>query len=366
MGLCRDYEDTTLKRRSFMSLAPLRIGLVGAGRVAQQVHLKVLTRLPEVKVAALAEPNEDHRRTAQHLVPKAKSYTDVHPLLEDDEIEAVLICLPNALHAEAALAALERGKHVYLEKPLATNLTDAEAVVTTWRQTGVTGMMGFNYRYNPLYQSLKQHLRSVTIGKVIYVRSVFSTTGGGHAVWKRTRQEGGGVLLDLAAHHIDLIRYFFEEEIEEVRANLQSRESEDDTAAVEMQLRSGILVQSFFSLSGIEEDRFEIVGEAGKLTVERNRSLCIKRTEPEANRARRGQFLHGLRTLAHASYGLKKLRSAWNEPSYRAALSCFVEAVRGQPVSYPDFEDGYRNLAVIEAAEASAQTGHFVSLTCSP
>lgn len=83
------------------------------------------------------------------------------------EVEAVVICLPPALHAEYAIAAFQAGKHVYLEKPIATNLLDARAVVEAWRKAGTVGMMGFNYCFNGLYQSAKQYVRSGPLGDLV-------------------------------------------------------------------------------------------------------------------------------------------------------------------------------------------------------
>jgi predicted dehydrogenase len=110
-------------------------------------------RLPDVELIALAEPDVQRRVEASRRAPGAAAYGSYHDLLKMPEVEAVVICLPNALHAEVAVAALEQGKHVYLEKPLATSLDEAQRVVTAWRRAGVVGMIGFNYRFNPLFQA---------------------------------------------------------------------------------------------------------------------------------------------------------------------------------------------------------------------
>lgn len=335
---------------------------MGCGTVARQVHLRLLHRLPRAEVVALADTDTARLKDAQRLVPEARCFTDYRGLLSSAAVEAVLVCLPSALHAEAAVAAFEAGKHVYLEKPLATCLVEAREVITAWRRAGVVGMVGFNYRFNPLYQSLKAAVQQGRIGAPACVRSSFSTTPAFVPAWKRSREQGGGVLLDLASHHIDLMRYLLEDEVQAVQACLFSRQTEQDTAVVEMHLDSGLPVQSFFSLSAVEEDQVEVIGDAGKLVVDRYHDLAVRHTEPEAATACIGQVKHGLRTLKRLPYLLQKRRAPWNEVSFEKALSRFMDAVqRGQTVA-PTFEDGYRSLAVIEAAEQSAQAKQWVTV----
>lgn len=343
-------------------MSVLKVGLIGCGRIAQLVHLNVLRNLPGVELAALAELDPQRRAEASQRAPGAMSVADYQELLAMPEVEAVVICLPNALHVEAAVAAFEQGKHVYLEKPLATNLPEAQSVLTAWRRAGAVGMIGFNFRFNPLYQALKQRLQSNRIGELISARSVFSTAAHSRPQWKHTRQSGGGVLLDLASHHVDLVHFLFDQPVGEVAATVRSQQSEDDSALLQLRLADGLLVQSFFSMSAIEEDRFEIYGQAGKLAVERYSSVDVEITEPAAAFARFKRWGRHLTSLLRSRYILKKLLAPSHEPSYQAALAHFVAATQGRHPARPDLQDGYRSLAVIEAAEESARTGRIVSL----
>jgi predicted dehydrogenase len=344
-------------------MSALKVGLIGCGRIAQLVHLNVLTRLPGVDLVALAEIDSAQRAQASRKAPRAIVFSSYQELLTRAEVEAVVICLPNALHAEAAVEALERGKHVYLEKPLATDLNEAQGVLAAWRRAGAVGMIGFNYRFNALYQTAKRHIQSGKLGELVGVRSVFSAAAHTLPVWQQTRQNGGGVLLDLASHHVDLVHFLFGQEVRDVFAELRSQRNEDDSAILQLRLADGLLVQSFFSLSAVEEDRLEIYSQAGKLTVDRYLSLDVELSEPKLDFARLKRLTQGLRSLIRSPYLLDKLRAPSREPSYRAALAHFVAAVQaGQPAS-PDFWDGYRSLAIIEAAEESSRTGQVVALS---
>ncbi|MGH7964538.1 MAG: Gfo/Idh/MocA family protein [Candidatus Binatia bacterium] len=343
--------------------ATLKVGIIGCGRIAQLVHLGMLQRLPEVELVALTEPDLQRREEARIRAPGAVTISDYQELLMMPAVEAVLICLPNALHAEATVAALERGKHVYVEKPLATSLNEARPVLAAWRRAGVVGMIGFNYRFNALYQAVRQHIQSARLGELVAARSVFSTAARTLPTWQHTRQNGGGVLLDLASHHVDLVHFLFGQEVREVFAGLRSQRSEDDSATLHLRLADGLLVQSFFSMSAVEEDRLEIYGQAGKLSVDRYLSLDIEISEPLLQFTRLKRLTRGLRSLAWNPYLLDKLRAPSREPSYQAALAHFVAAVRSKRPASPDFWDGYRSLAVIAAAEESARTGQIVPLS---
>ena len=335
---------------------------MGCGRIAQQVHLNILRRLPNVELVALAEIDPQQRDKAVAVALGAVAFDSYEKMLELPQLEAVVICLPNALHADAAIAALERGKHVYLEKPLATNVADGQRVLEAWRRSGLIGMIGFNYRFQRLYQRLKQQIQAGRLGELVGVSSVFSTAGRELPDWKLTRENGGGVLLDLASHHIDLISYLLEQPVSEVFAYIQSKRSEEDTAALQLRLASGLAVQCFFSLSAAEEDRFELYGTAGKLTADRYLSSDLEISDPARNLARVKKFGHSMRSLIHSPYLLERFHKDTCDPSFNSALAYFVESVRlGRPAQ-PDFLDGLRSLTVIEAAEKSARAACAVSI----
>lgn len=343
-------------------MPPLRVGLIGCGNIAQLVHLPILSRQPNVQLVAIAEPDPHRRQEASKHAPAAAACVSYQELLAMPEVQAVVICVPNALHVEVAVAALEQGKPVYLEKPLAMNLDDGRRVLTAWRRSGVVGMIGFNYRVNALYQAVKARIQEGRIGTLVSVRSVFSTAAHPLPTWKQTRYDGGGVLLDLASHHVDLVHFFFEQEVCEVFARLRSQRNEGDSAVFQLRLADGLFVQSFFSLSSVEEDRFEVYGQAGKLAVDRYRSFDVEISEPQLQFVRFKWLTRKLRSISRVSYLFNKLLAPTNEPSYRTALTHFVTAVQNNQPASPDFWDGYRSLAVIVAAEESARTGRSVSL----
>jgi len=345
-----------------MVIPVLKVGIIGCGWFAQAVHLPILRRLPEVELIALAEPDPDRRQEASRCVPAALLYAEYRDLLKMRDIDAIIVSVPTTLHAEVAIAAMQLGKHVYLEKPIATTLEEAHKVVRAWKQAGVVGMVGFNYRFNALHQAARIQIQARRLGSLVGVRSVFSTPARPMPDWKQTRSNGGGVLLDLASHHVDLVRFLFQQDVQMVYADIESHCTEHDTATLHLRLADGLQIQSYFSLTAVDEDRFEIYGQAGKLTLDRYHALDVEVTTSDGKVSCLHRMRQKLKPFMNVPYLVKKLRSPWHEPSYREALSTFASAARGHDGVSPDFLDGYRSLEVICAAEQSAKTGQSVSL----
>lgn len=335
----------------------LRVGIVGCGAIARAVHLPLLARLPRVRVAALADPDDAQRALAHRLAPAATAFVDAHALLEGAAIDAVVICSPSGLHAAHARVAVQRGLHIYLEKPLATSLAEGAPLCDAWRRAGVVGMMGYNYRFNDLIGRLRAHVRLGTVGPVVAARTMFCAPSGTLPPWKRRRETGGGVLLDFGSHHIDLIRFLLGREIRSVRAALRSRHTEDDCALLELELEGGAQVQSLFAFGVPAAERIEIHGEAGRLTVDRSASWDVKYEPAGVRPSVRGWIARGISALERVGFVVAKLRSPLHEPSYRIALERFVAAIHGSASCQPDFDDGLTCLAVVEAAERSARCG---------
>jgi predicted dehydrogenase len=349
--------------------AHVNIGVIGCGAIAQLVHLRLLPHMPGLRVTALADPDSARLDAALRRVPGASGHVSVEDLLERAAIDAVVVSAPTHLHARIASAALARGAHVYLEKPIASNLDEGRELLEPWRRSGLIGMIGFNCRFNPFYRSLRSLLREGRAGTAVCARTVFSIAPRELPVWKRTRSTGGGVLLDLGSHHIDLMRFLFAQEITRVRATLQSRLSEADTALLELELDGGAVVQSFFSLCATERDEVEVFGDRARLAVGRFTSFDVEvRNNPAGVGETVSRILRRASSMRHVGRALRARRAPLREPGYALALEQFLDAVRAvraggsTPGHAPDFADGFACLQVIDAAERSARSGTDVTV----
>ena len=326
------------------------IGLLGCGRIASAVHLPILARSRGVDLVAVADPHPGGRESARRATG-VNVYEDEGALLDDPRVDAVVICTPSADHARMTIAAANAGKHVYVEKPIATTAEDAEQAIAAVQRAGTIGVVGLNRRSHPLFEQGRRLLRAGRIGRVRAVNTVFCEAAD-IPDWKRRRETGGGVLLDLASHHFDLLRWLLDEEIETVEASLRSDESEHDSAWVRVVLEGGVEAQSFFSFVSGTADIVELVGERGVLRLDRY--------VPPVLLTRRREGISAVRRVPIAPSGpllawrLRRLVRPANEPSYRRSLVSFVRHLQGQAVDLPTLEDGRRSLQAVLAAEESA------------
>lgn len=156
----------------------------------------------------------------------AETATDWHEVLEREDIDIVDVCVPGHLHAEVAIAALEAGKHVIAEKPLANTMAEAEKMVATARaarERGVHSMVGFNYRRVPALALARRHVAEGRLGDVRQVRISYLqdwlADEDAPMTWRLRRElAGSGALGDLASHAVDQVRYLLGQEVTEVNA----------------------------------------------------------------------------------------------------------------------------------------------------
>ncbi len=338
-------------------MTPFRLGLLGYGRIAGLVHAPVLTRMPHARLVAVAEPDPERRALAERHTG-ATGYAHYEALLEARAVDAVVICLPTPQHADAAVAAFEAGLHVYVEKPIATTAHDAARVLDAWRRAGTVGMAGFNFRFNPGYRELRDLVRHGALGRVVGIRGVFTSAPRALPPWKQQRATGGGVLLDLASHHLDLAPWLLGDTIGAVHASVTSGRTEDDTATVQATLSSGVPYQGFFSLAAPESHRVEVIGEEAVAAFDRMHDRRVRLTpvrdaHTPVRRVRRALEAVHPRTL---------LRGVPPEPSFTLALAAFVDAARHGTSASPTLDDGAAALHAVLAAERSARDGRVVSL----
>jgi predicted dehydrogenase len=165
----------------------------------------------EAQVVALCDQNQERLervpREVGGSVSDARLYTDITEMLRDEELQAVSVALPNALHAPVTLQALEAGKHVLCEKPLAMSAAQAEEMVATARRVGRTLMVHFNVRFNPTSRAVKQAIEAGALGQVYYARTVWHRKRGIPQLggWFTQKEvSGGGALIDIGVHRLDL------------------------------------------------------------------------------------------------------------------------------------------------------------------
>ena len=332
----------------------LRVGLIGFGLVAAQVHLPLLLQAPQVVVAAISEPDAALREEAQRRAPGARAYLDYGEMLEQERLDAVVVCLPTSLLASAGRQVLARGLALYLEKPMACNLQEAQELVNFWEtcKPRPVAMVGFNFRRAPIFVELREQLASGRLGRMQHLHSVNSRHAMKVPNWKRKRATGGGVLLDLATHHLDLWEFLLGQRISQMSAQLLSLRSEHDTAAVQAIAEDGVTCSGFFSFDSVDEDRFQIYGQKGCLSVERMADLRVKFKPSSSRFVRLKALAEQAKNLLALPRLLERYRAPWSCSSYQRSLEVFLRGVaEGRSVT-PDLYDGLRALELLSQAES--------------
>ena len=191
----------------------LKFGMIGVGKICQGCHLPAYEKLEQsgdVTVAALCDINEERLNDAAKRFPKAKLYTDYREMIKCEELDAVDICTPNNIHSEAAVFALEHGLNVMCEKPDAVSVKEAERMKDAAEKSGKTLMVIRNNRYRPSTKFLKQYIAEGKMGEIYAGRCGWIRRRGipGWGGWFTDKaQAGGGPLIDLGVHIIDLSMY---------------------------------------------------------------------------------------------------------------------------------------------------------------
>jgi predicted dehydrogenase len=278
----------------------IRVGVIGVGVMGSN-HARVLAELPGVKLVGVADP--DRRRCDQVARSLGcASFRDAEDLMRLG-VDAVTIAAPTHLHRDIAIDCTARGIHVLVEKPIASSVEESRAIVAAARRAGVTLMVGHVERFNPAVQSIKRAIKDQNILSIAITRvGPFPP-----------RMSNVGVVIDLAVHDIDLIRWFTDSEIVEIQPQTSSAVAErEDIALLQFRTASGVLAHI----------------NTNWLTPFKARTIHI---------ATRDKYLIGdLLTLQvtecfgfqpDGSYSMRHLSVGYAEP-LRSELVAFVNAIR--------------------------------------
>lgn len=195
-----------------MSDKKLRVGVIGAGVGA--AHVEGYAALPNVEVLAIAGLDDDRvqRLAAKHGVPQ--TFREYSEMLKVPEIDAVSVCVPNALHAPVTIDALAAGKHVLVEKPLARSASEGAEMLAAAEKHGKVLMVAFNHRQRNDVQWLKQYIDTGALGTIYYAKAYWMRRQGipGIGSWFVSKgQAGGGPLIDLGVHILDIAMFLMGE-----------------------------------------------------------------------------------------------------------------------------------------------------------
>jgi len=261
----------------------VRIGLIGAGRMGQVFAHHLAYSVAEADFVAIADVDATLAQEAAARFGVETAYSEVHELLERQDIDAVVIATPTHTHPELIIAAAQSGKHIFSEKPLALTLDACEAAIAAVDGTGVKFQLGFMRRYDPGYAMARKQIEAGVIGKPVMFKSVGRDPKRTSLEFAR-RENSGGLIADMGVHDFDLARWLMSSEIERVSTEggcLVYPELEGvgdiDNAVINLKFTNGAVGNIDVSRNAVYgyDIRTEILGSEGGLMIGKMRETPV-------------------------------------------------------------------------------------------
>jgi UDP-N-acetyl-2-amino-2-deoxyglucuronate dehydrogenase len=246
--------------------AALRVGIVGCGGQGHALA-QAVARIDELQLVACADPQRAAAARVAATGRDVTTHATLEGLLGESEVDVVLIATPHHVLAPAALAGLQAGKHVLIEKPIALNAREAAEVEAAAQQAGVCCMSGYSFRY-----AMAKHVHDlVAAGAVGEIQAITATIGHGRLNdgWIAYPESGGGSLLFVGSHLVDLMLWFLDKPVS-VSATVRRRADTgaDDTSAFSIRFASGAVAQGLTTQSaGPLFYTFDVIGRAGRVAL---------------------------------------------------------------------------------------------------
>lgn len=339
-------------------MMPVKFGIIGCGAIAQRRHIPELTGNPDAKVVSLCDPVPGR---AAELAKKfgGQPFTCHKEMLAEADLDAVVVCGPNWLHASQTLDALKAGKHVLVEKPMACTRAEAKAMIAAAKKAGKFLMVGQNQRLMSAHQKAKQILKTGVLGKVLTFRTSFKHPGpdgwsvdGAKSWFFRKAEAVMGVTGDLGVHKADLMRWLLGQEFTSVSAvitTLDKRGADgkilqlDDNAYLLLKTTGGIVgsVEISWSNYGMEDNMTVIYCQKGVMYLGTDREYGVIVQYRNGNKE--------LHKVGEMSTNTKQVGSGVSTAFTRSILAGKKPEIDGM--------EGYRSLDIILTAMESAKAG---------
>jgi predicted dehydrogenase len=344
----------------------IRFGFIGAGTMGT-IHMETFRQIPGVELTAVADVSEARANQVAAEYGVAKAYSDSGRLIADPNVAAVVVSVPNAFHAELAIAALEAGKHVLLEKPMAMNAEEARNVMKAQQASGKTLMIGHQMRWNAEIAEAKRRIEEGKLGRIYYMKAGWlrrmGIPGWGTAYTSQAMM-GGGSAVDIGVHMLDLALYLSAPrkpigvygaafgEIGKQRKgigtwgvpNWNGAFDVDDLATAMIRLDDGAMVHLEVSWAAYTDGEdngpyLHVMGDQGGLIIRDSGSLFLT----EEN----GESVDYPFSAAQEEEGAERLKLAGH----------FLSCIRTGDIPITDGLSGFVNQAVLDALYRSSRTG---------
>ena len=328
-------------------MQPLRFGIISTARIGLERVIPAMQKGQAVSIEAIASRDHNRAAKAAKTLDIAKVYGSYEALLADPDIDAVYNPLPNHLHVPVSIQAMEAGKHVLCEKPIALDANEAKTLIDARERTGMVIAEAFMVRHHPQWQKAREILQSGRIGRPRAVQAIFSYMNRDPDNVRNQADIGGGGIYDIGCYPIVTARYLFDDE--PVRA-LALIERDPDFGTD--RLASAILhfpegqAQFICSTQLVAQQRFSVLGTEGRIELD----IPFTPLEHQTSRLLIDDGSHrGFEAAEEIRFD--------DINQYTLQGDHFARVVRGDDrLAFP-IEDAVRNMAVIDALYRSGESG---------
>ena len=338
------------------------IGIIGCGKIAQVRHIPEYAAHPQAKLWGYYDLNQDR---AKELAEQygGKVYPSWQDLLADPDIHAVSVCAANNAHAEITIAALDAGKHVLCEKPMATTLEECEAMVAAAKKSGKYLMIGHNQRLAKAHARARKLVEEGAIGNIVTFRTTFGHGGPetwsvdpGKATWFFDKKKAAmGAMADLGIHKTDLIQFLTGQKVVETTAVVTTLDKKgpdggligvDDNAVCIYRMSGGAVgtMTASWTYYGAEDNSTILYGTRGIMRVYDDPAYSIKITTAAGE---------------HILYDIDQIQTNDNQTK-SGVIDLFMDSlVNGTPPEISG-EEALSAMRAVFASIRSAETGERV------
>jgi predicted dehydrogenase len=353
------------------------VAIIGTGQIALANHLPGLKLLPNAKLVALCDSDENTLGRASDQTGIRATFTDYNKLLEHDEVDAVVIATPNITHPPIAIAAAKAGKHVMSEKPLALNLADTLTMVRAAEDANVRHMTAFTYRFVPAMRYMKHLVDSGAIGTPYHFRAQrFQDWGDRNLGWRQVKKLAGtGEMGDMLSHRIDyghLLLGPIQRLVADLKTFIPTRGGKpsdvDDWVAMLTDFAAkdvtGVLESTKLASGRGEghrgQDTVEVNGSEGTIVYSTQKPIELqigKRGDADLHRVDvPREFLVYPKSPRKPGEGDPLVTFRYDQTAE------FIDAIVSSRPASPSFKDGARAQAVMEAALQSAEQRRWIDV----
>ncbi len=327
----------SLKTKSAAS-GGVGIAVIGAGAIAQAFHFPNIAKIPGCHLEAVADRVGSTAKQAGDKYGARYCTTEYRDVLQDSNVNAVVIATRHNLHKEIALAAIEAGKHVFVEKPLALTVEDCETICTTVEQKGVVLTVGFNRRFSPWSQQAKHSLKHMPGTKMILYRCNAGPLPKGH--WATDPIEGGGRIAGEAVHFFDWCCWMLDSDPVSIRADRVDAVSDaviaEDNLTTLLRFPDGSLATIVYCCVGhpsLAKERIEVFGGNSALTIDDYKGIEL------------------------AGVPGKSVRGGQQDKGMFGLMENFIQAIRGEATLSVTAQHGLRATRIAREALHNARAG---------